>query len=71
MCYRSSLVYWLSAGVWLQVERGNVKAPPQVEEIYRGVAAPSRLKVDEAPTVTEMPKVPPQLCSSHAGPMLP
>ena len=35
-----------------------MKAPPQVEEIYRGVAAPSRLKVDEAPTVTEMPKVP-------------
>lgn len=41
----------------LQVEKGSVKAPPAVEEIYRGVAAPSRLRVDEAPTVTEMPKV--------------
>ena len=34
-----------------------MKAPPTVEEVYRGVAAPSRLRVDEAPTVTEMPKV--------------
>lgn len=40
-----------------QVERDNVKAPPAVEEVYRGVAAPSRLKVDETATVTEMPKV--------------
>ena len=41
----------------MQVERGNVKAPPAVEEVYQGVAAPSRLKVDDAAAVTEMPKV--------------
>ncbi len=41
----------------MQVERGNVKAPPTVEEVYQGVAAPSRLKVDDAAAVTEMPKV--------------
>lgn len=41
----------------VQVERGNAKPPPAVEETYRGVAAPSRPKVDEAPQVMEMPKV--------------
>lgn len=40
-----------------QVERGNVKPPPAVEETYRGVAAPSRPKVDDTPQVMEMPKV--------------
>ena len=34
-----------------------MKAPPTVEEVYQGVAAPSRLKVDDAAAVTEMPKV--------------
>lgn len=36
-----------------------MKPPPTVEETYRGVAAPSRKKVEAAPEVTEMPKVPP------------
>jgi hypothetical protein len=41
-----------------QVERGNVKPPPTIEETYRGVAAPSRPKVQEAPELPkEMPKV--------------
>ena len=40
-----------------QVSRDNVRPPPEKEEVYMGVAAPRLKKVDEAPTLTEMPKV--------------
>jgi len=34
-----------------------VRAPPEVEEVYRGVTAPMRKAVAEDATVGEMPKV--------------
>lgn len=43
----------------LQVDRSSVKPPPAVEETYRGVAAPSRPKVNAAPEIIEMPRVTP------------
>ncbi len=43
----------------LQVDRNSVKPPPAVEETYRGVAAPSRPKVNAEAEVAEMPKVRP------------
>ncbi|EIE26983.1 hypothetical protein COCSUDRAFT_64747 [Coccomyxa subellipsoidea C-169] len=39
-----------------EVDRGSVKPPPAVEETYRGVAAPSRPKVNAAPEAIEMPR---------------
>ena len=35
-----------------------MRAPPEVEEVYRGVAAPSRKAVTEEATVGDMPKAP-------------
>lgn len=43
----------------VQVDRNSVKPPPAVEETYRGVAAPSRPKVNAEADVAEMPKVRP------------
>jgi hypothetical protein len=49
--------------ICLQVDRSSVKPPPAVEETYRGVAAPSRPKVNAAPEIIEMPRVNP---SNHS-----
>ncbi len=40
----------------VQVDRSNVRAPPEEEEVYRGVAAPTRKAVTEEATVGDMPK---------------
>ncbi len=45
------------------MDRGNVRAPPEVEEVYCGVTAPVRKAVTEDATVGEMPKV----CSHSRG----
>ena len=46
-----------------------MRAPPEVEEVYRGVAAPSRKAVTEEATVGDMPKA--RLialqCCAHKG----
>ncbi|KAK9812726.1 hypothetical protein WJX72_002696 [[Myrmecia] bisecta] len=39
-----------------EVDRANVRAGPEVEEVYRGVSAPKRKRVDEETTAVEMPK---------------
>ncbi len=39
-----------------QVDRSNVRAPPEEEEVYRGVAAPTRKAVTEEATIGDMPK---------------
>ncbi|CAL8468979.1 g8520 [Coccomyxa elongata] len=39
-----------------EVDRNSVKPPPAVEETYRGVAAPSRPRVNAEAEVAEMPK---------------
>lgn len=45
----------------MQVIPANVSPPPEAQEVYQGVAAPRRKRVEEQPTVGEMPKV---LCAS-------
>ena len=52
----SSLDHHGQCCAWAQVDRGNVRAPPEVEEVYRGVAAPARKAVTEEATVGDMPK---------------
>ena len=54
--WRASRVDQCQGRAWVQVDRGNVRAPPEVEEVYRGVAAPSRKAVTEEATVGDMPK---------------
>ncbi|KAK9812102.1 hypothetical protein WJX73_006622 [Symbiochloris irregularis] len=39
-----------------EVIQANIGPPPEVQEVYQGVAAPRRNKVEEAPSVGEMPK---------------
>lgn len=40
-----------------QVEASNVRPMPEVAEVYQGVAAPKRKRVEEQPVVTGVPKV--------------
>jgi hypothetical protein len=56
------------AAVLVQVPRENVKPPPEALEVYTGVAAPKRKKVEEQPTVSEMPAV--RFCASKREPTL-
>lgn len=39
-----------------EVIPANVSPPPEAQEVYQGVAAPRRKRVEEQPTVGEMPK---------------
>jgi hypothetical protein len=41
------------------MDPSKVRPPTDSKEIYKGVAAPKRKKVEEEPTVDEIPKVPP------------
>ena len=41
----------------------QVKPPPDQQEVYQGVTAPKRKRVEEATAVGEMPKV----CGLNAG----
>jgi survival-of-motor-neuron-related-splicing factor 30 len=34
----------------------DIEPPPEVEEVYKGVSAPKRRKVEEAAPVAEIPK---------------
>lgn len=50
VCARTHVLHW-------QVEASNVRPMPEVAEVYQGVAAPKRKRVEEQPVVTEVPKV--------------
>ena len=41
----------------MQADATAVRQMPEEEQLYRGVQAPQRKAVSEAPEVTEMPKV--------------
>ena len=41
----------------LQVAFPNIRPPPEVEEVYKGVSAPKRRKVEEESKPVEIPKV--------------
>ena len=42
-----------------QVDLAGIRPTPEVAEVYQGVSAPKRKRVEEQPVVTEIPKVGP------------
>ena len=57
------LITFAEYGNQEEVHRSNVRPRPDGSEVYRGVTAPKRKAVNEAPQLEEMPKVRCTLCS--------
>ena len=53
------LITFAEYGNQEEVHRSNVRPRPDSSEVYRGVSAPKRKAVAEAPQLEEMPKVTP------------
>ena len=51
------LITFAEYGNQEEVHRSNVRPRPDGSEVYRGVSAPKRKAVTEAPQLEEMPKV--------------
>ena len=51
------LITFAEYGNQEEVHRSNVRPRPDGSEVYRGVTAPKRKAVNEAPQLEEMPKV--------------
>ena len=51
------LITFAEYGNQEEVHRSNVRPRPDSSEVYRGVSAPKRKAVAEAPQLEEMPKV--------------
>ena len=51
-----SMMLLLTHLCW-QVDLTGIRPTPEVAEVYQGVSAPKRKRVEEQPVVTEIPKV--------------
>lgn len=47
----------LSVAVRVQVDLTGIRPMPELAEVYQGVSAPKRKRVEEQPVVDEIPKV--------------